>query len=118
MSGTNSETDQPLGPDVRYKKITIDENGVEAVLAKGQELVVLMAEQLLEFLKASQAPNYIEMKLHDTEGQEVIVTIQKGGAQTPADQIKLLKERITELESQLEDAHYDALESAEKADLD
>lgn len=105
-------------PEIRYEKITIDAHGLEAVLAKGQELVVALASQMLELLKAHEAPNYAEFKLHDEDGEQVIVTIQKAQGQTPADQIKVLKNRVQELEDRLEDAYYDRLERDEKADLD
>lgn len=97
-------------PVIGYKRITIDEHGIDAVLEAGNGIIQGMAGQLLELLKAYEAPNYVEMKMQDGEGQELVVTIQKGGAQTPADQIKLLKERVKELEEQIEDAHYDQLE--------
>lgn len=65
-------------PEIKYEKITIDSHGLETVMARGQEMIQNMATLLLEYMKANEAPNWIKTTLHNEDGEEVIVTIQRG----------------------------------------
>ena len=87
--------------EIKYEKVTIDSHGVDVVLARGQEAIQTLASLMLQYLEANEAPNWFQAKLHDEDGQEVIVTIRRSGGETAEDQVVQLKRRITELEEKL-----------------
>lgn len=88
---------------VYCEELSVNKEGIKMVLSKGQKIIENIANNLLEFLKASEAPNFAEMKLFNKEGFGVLVTVQRLEGESPTDQIKKLKERILELEQQLDE---------------
>lgn len=104
-------------PEIGYEKISIDKNGLQAVLEEGQEIVKVIAQNFFELLKAHEAPNFVEMSFEDGEGQGIVVTIINRDGETPANQIKRLKARIKELEEEKEDARYEAMEREERRNV-
>jgi len=82
-------------PDLMIKKMHMEDGKIDIELESNHVLQTI-ASHVGKMLKEHNAPNFVTMRMEDTDGTAFEVTVRKVSGETPAEQLHRLTNEFNE----------------------